>query len=133
MFKSCLTLVVLLILAVVAFRMYKKSQEPVSTEIQGAYSPDYITSIMSSVDPYVNQRPNIQRVNLDGSVLDLIYSEDQSIEKFREDASIIAEVFSRRKQELTSDSEVTVRCIYNNLIRVEASAENGRVLSIQQI
>ena len=133
MIRSCLGLIVIVALGIFGYRMYKKTQEPVSTEIQTEYGSDFQTNVLIAIDPLVAQNGNIQRVNLDGSVLDLQYSRNQSSDRFRQDASAIAEVFSRKKAELTEDGDVTVRCIYDNLIRVEVSASNGRVMGIQEL
>ena len=92
----------------------------------------YDRSILNAIDPLVADKPNIQNITLDGSLIDIHYIRDQPIVQYRRDASEIAEAFSRRKMNLTSDGNVTVRCIHNDLIRLEATASNGRLVNLQE-
>lgn len=132
--RSCLTIIVIIILGVVVFRMYQKSQQPYETpELTEEYSPDFKQAVLNRLTPLSDINSNIDYINLDGSILDLHYRRPVSKAQFRDDASAFAAAFSNEKKEQLGRSDVIVRCIYQNLIRVEVSAENGRVVGIQEL
>ncbi len=131
--KSCLTIVVLIVVAGLVYNMYRKSYEPVTPELSGEYSPQFKKSIIASLENFIVSNPDIQRMSLDGSILDLHYTNKVAKNQYRQDASLVAESFSRNKLQLLDDGDVTVRCIFNNLIQIEVIAENGRVVKITEL
>ncbi len=133
MLRSCLTIIVLVVLAGVVYNLYRTSQEPEVPKLEGEFSPQFKKAVMNSVEDYVQDNPDIARLVLDGSILDIHYRNRVGKNQYRLDASIIAENFSKTKLQLLNSGDVIVRCIYDSLIQVEATAENGRVTDIKEL
>lgn len=133
MLRSCLTIIVLLVLAGVVYNLYRTSQEPEEPVLEGEYSPQFRKAVLNALEDYVEESPEIDRLVLDGSILDIHYRRAAGKNQYRLDASILAENFSKTKLQLLNNGDVLVRCIYNSLIQVEATAENGRVTRITEL
>ncbi len=132
--RSCLTIIVILVVGVVIFRMYQKSQQPYETpRLSEEYSSEFKQAVLNRLTPLADSNPNIDYINLDGSILDIHYRRPVSKAQFRDDASTFAAEFSNEKKAQLGRSDVIVRCISQNLIRVEVSADNGRVVGIQEL
>ena len=131
--KSCLTFVVILVLAGVVYNVYRDSQEPVTPKLEGELSPEYRKTIVSSFEDFLDQNSNIDRLSLDGSTLDIHYKNKESKNIYRLDATFVAESFSNRKYQLLGNSNVLVRCIHDDLIQLEATAQTGRVVEIKEL
>ncbi|MEM8484039.1 MAG: hypothetical protein AAF564_00760 [Bacteroidota bacterium] len=133
MLRSCLTIIVLVVLAGVVYNLYRTSQEPEVPVLEGEFSPQFKKAVLNSLEDYVQDTPEIDRLVLDGSILDIHYRNRVGKNQYRLDASIIAENFSKTKLQLLNNGNVLVRCIYDSLIQVEATAENGRVTNINEL
>lgn len=133
MLRSCLTIIVLVVLAGVVYNLYRTSQEPEEPVLEGEYSPQFRKTVLNALEDYVQQSPEIDRLVLDGSILDIHYRKAVGKNQYRLDASILAENFSKTKLQLLNNGDVLVRCIYDSLIQVEANAENGRVTRIDEL
>ena len=131
--KSCLTFVVILVLAGVVYNVYRDSQEPVTPKLEGELSPEYRKTIVSSFEDFLDQNSNIDRLSLDGSTLDIHYKNKESKNIYRLDDTFVAESFSNRKYQLLGNSNVLVRCIHDDLIQLEATAQTGRVVEIKEL
>ncbi|MFK7847803.1 MAG: hypothetical protein AB8G77_21100 [Rhodothermales bacterium] len=133
MLKSCLSLIAVVVVAGLLYNMYQNSQEPATPVLKGEYSPEFRKAVLTSLEDFLNDSPNIDRLSQDGSIIDIHYKNKVSTNQYRLDASIVAEHFSRTKQQLFDNGDVMARCIYNNLIQLEASARNGRVDKITEL
>lgn len=133
MLKSCLSLIAVVVVAGLLYNMYQNSQEPATPVLKGEYSPEFKKAVMASFEDFLDDSPNIDRISQDGSIIDIHYKNKVGRNQYRLDASIVAESFSRTKQQLLDNGDVTARCIYDNLIQLEASARNGRVDNITEL
>ena len=133
MLRSCLSIIVVLVLGVAIYNLYRTSQEPEVPNLEGEFSPQFRKAVLASFEDYIDENPDIDRFVLDGSILDIHYRNRVGKNQYRLDASIIAENFSKAKLQFLNNGDVIVRCIYDSLIQVEATAENGRVTNITEL
>ena len=94
-------------------------------------SDDYETKILTTFQEMANAYEEITHVTLDGSILDVHYSQRVSTSQFRQDAAGIATSFSKKKLELTGTSHVTVRCVFRGRIYAQADAARGKVTNVE--
>ena len=133
MLRSCLSIIVVLVVGVGIYNLYRTSQEPEVPNLEGEHSPQFRKAVLASFEGYIDENPDIDRFVLDGSILDIHYRNRVGKNQYRLDASIIAENFSKSKLQFLNNGDVIVRCIYDSLIQVEATAENGRVTNITEL
>lgn len=93
----------------------------------GEYSPYFKKMVLTSFEDYITRNPQIDRITVEGSILDIHYRQRVSRNQYRLDASIVAEQFSHTKMRHMNNGDVLVRCIYGELVRVEAIAHQGQI------
>jgi hypothetical protein len=114
--------------------MYQRSQAPTEApQVSGENTPEFKQAMLSALTPIADDNPNIDYITLEGSILDLHYRQPVSQVRYNDDASFFAMAFSREKESQLGRSDVVVRCIEDNLIRAEVTAQNGQVLSIKEL
>ena len=128
MLKSCLSLIVLALLAVLVYNLYRKSLQDEAPRREGVYSPEFRQAVMVELEDFVSDNPDIERIELDGSILDLHYRYKVGRGQFRLDAEYAARTFSNTKRRLLDNGEVTVRGISNSLIQIEVVARDGQIV-----
>lgn len=134
MLKSCLSLIVLALLAVLFYNLYRKSQqaEVEAPRQEGLYSPEFKRAVMVELEGFLEENQDIDRIELDGPILDIHYKYKVGKGQFRLDAEYVAKSFSNLKKRLVDNGDVTVRCISNSLIRLEATAKDGQLIQITE-
>ncbi len=132
MLKSCLSLIILALLAVLVYNLYRKSQQEEVPRQEGLYSPEFKRAVMVELEDFLEENADIDRIELDGSILDIHYKYKVGKGQFRLDAEYVAKSFSNLKKRFVDNGDVTVRCISNSLIRLEVTAKNGQIVQFTE-
>ena len=125
--RSCLTVIVLIVLTGFMYSHYRDFIDSPTPVRIGEYSPSFKKSVLTALENYIDRNPQIERITVEGSILDIHYRHRVSTNQYRLDASIIAEQFSDVKWTMLNNGDVLVRCVYDELVRVEAISDGSRI------
>ncbi len=131
--KSCLSLIIFVLLAFLVFNLYRKSQQNETPRQEGLYSPEFKRAVMLELEDFLEDNQDIDRIEVDGSILDIHYKYKVGKGQFRLDAEYVAKTFSSVKKRMVDNGDVTVRCISNSLIQLEATASDGQIGQITEL